>query len=397
MAPKPKSVTAKALQALLTRIGTASSGTKATLQDRFAQDLRRSRLVLHRPEWEDLRPRGRKLRMISIDMGIKNLAFCDAEISYPRKDSLDATMEVLRWEKIDLLSAKLDPQREDTVDMDEYTDPYSSTSLSKTAYWLVKDTILARAPDIILIEKQRWRSGSGSAIQQWTLRVNTLEGMLWAVLQTLYVEGKNENSSSVGSKRKNNYEVFAVDPKRVGQYWLAQYAGRLANSKASTAGSTTRTNEGVEEQENEATPKKKPSRTKAEKKVRIALLRSWLTSTPPSTAPTTHPTTPKISFKISENAASTLQSLVSPSKPTRRKKGTETVTEGVVAADEIGDTEIKKLDDITECFLQAAAWVSWESNRLQLLRVHDTKRGDGTELELDDETMLEMVNEVGEG
>ncbi|KAA8619494.1 dna-binding sap [Pyrenophora tritici-repentis] len=107
MAPKSRTVTAKSLQALLTRIGARSSGTKAVLHQRLRHELHQSRLFIRHPTWQKSRPTtDQKLRIMSIDMGIKNLAFCEAEISWPVKDSLNATMHVLRWEKMDLVGSR---------------------------------------------------------------------------------------------------------------------------------------------------------------------------------------------------------------------------------------------------------------------------------------------------
>ncbi|PWO27696.1 hypothetical protein PtrARCrB10_03725 [Pyrenophora tritici-repentis] len=212
MAPKSRTVTAKSLQALLTRIGARSSGTKAVLHQRLRHELHQSRLFIRHPTWQKSRPTtDQKLRIMSIDMGIKNLAFCEAEISWPVKDSLNATMHVLR------VMGEADD--DDDVDV---VDAYSLNILSKTAYGLVKNTILAASPDVILIEKQRWRSGGGSAVQQWTLRVNTLEGMLWAILQTMYSERLITRNKKAGEDKEKLFNVFGVDPKRVGMYWLGE-------------------------------------------------------------------------------------------------------------------------------------------------------------------------------
>jgi len=393
MVPKSRAVTAKALQALLTRIGAPSSGTKAVLQERFRREIDQSRLFNRHPTWEKSRPTDQKLRIMSIDMGIKNLAFCEAEISYPVKDSLDAAMDVLRWEKINLVPAKddapspvLDPGDlpQNTADADEDVDPYSLNILSRTAYELVKNTVLAGAPDIILIEKQRWRSGGGSAVQQWTLRVNTLEGMMWAILQTIYSERlvtKNKEAKGASEKEKL-YEVFGVDPKRVGNYWLGeQDIERFALAEASSPTKPVPVADTHVEQDEDATsPKKKtPSRSKAEKKAKISLLRAWLSASPASTAGRGSINTPTLSFTISPRAQATQQALCSPRKSPRRKKDHD--------VDEIGPTELKKLDDITDCFLQAAAWASWESNRLQLCEVLEGRKGK----DLDEGVMTEMI------
>ncbi|CAE7192478.1 hypothetical protein CFE70_007008 [Pyrenophora teres f. teres 0-1] len=395
MAPKSRAVTAKSLQALLTRIGAPSSGTKAVLQDRFRHELNQSRLFNRHPKWEKSRPTDQKLRIMSIDMGIKNLAFCEAEISYPVKDSLDATMDVLRWEKINLVPTKDDipspvVESEETTEntRDDDVDPYSLNVLSKTAYGLVKNTILAKSPDIILIEKQRWRSGGGSAVQQWTLRVNTLEGMLWAILQTIYSERlvAQDKKAKRGSEKEKLYEVFGVDPKRVGMYWLGEQdveRGALAEASSPAKPRPAADNRIEQNGDDTPTPKKKPSRSKAEKSAKISLLRKWLSASPASTASRSSTNTPTLSFTISPHAQATQYALCSPKKSPRRRKDDD-------AADEIGPTEMKKLDDITDCFLQAAAWVSWESNRLQLCGVVEEKKkseGEG----LDEGVMGEMV------
>ncbi|KAI8933998.1 hypothetical protein NX059_008768 [Plenodomus lindquistii] len=404
--PKPPAITAKALTSLLSRIGSASSGTKAILHSRFIRDLQTSRLGNSHAVWNanQTPDRNRKLRIMSIDMGIKNLAFCDAEVSYlggerkggnvRKKKDWHATMEVLQWEKIDLVAnardlrhplskasgkAKASEKAAATDDEDEEMDPYSLSVLSETAYQLIRRTILTGAPDIILIEKQRWRSGGGSAVQQWTVRVNTLEGMLWAVLATL--KGEKICMSDADKKASPHtmkpYDVFAVDPKRVGQYWLQQ--------------------DTPEEAEEET---KKVPRSKAEKKAKINILRSWLSANPISTAPTTGATTPTITFKLGTSAERIRKALCSPTKTLRRSKKTkvdkesgEEVDTGVKV-----DTELRKLDDVTDCFLQAAAWVSWELNRLQLLDVQE-RLSEGNEAvnEVDNTVLLEMVKEVGEG
>jgi cruciform cutting endonuclease 1 len=394
MAPKPRAITAKALQTLLVHIGAPSSGTKAVLQERFRRDIGISRLSKDQRTWQTSETASNELRIMSIDMGIKNLAFCEAKVSYPSKNSLDAEMKVLRWEKINLTATISDGDSEaqdvktteqDTESTDGDLDPYSADALSKTAYRLISNTILTGSPDIILIEKQRWRSGGGSAVQQWTLRVNTLEGMLWAVLQTMHAQRLEKGAEA--STTETLYEVFSADPKRVGQYWLTRAAGRLAESDTEAVKSS-------QSNEDEAnTPKKSLSRSKAEKKVKIALLRSWLTATPASTASVTQDTVPGITFSFAPDAEDTRKALLSLSKSKQRKKSKQGSEDGLSTA-AVAGSALKKLDDVTDCFLQAAAWVSWESNRLQLQEVWK-KSADGRVEELTDEVMLEMIEEIG--
>ncbi|EMD97740.1 hypothetical protein COCC4DRAFT_52109 [Bipolaris maydis ATCC 48331] len=399
MATKPRAITVKGLQSLLVRIGLASSGTKAILEGRFRHNFTKPRLFARHPEWEASRPTDQKLRIMSIDMGIKNLAFCEAEVSYPVKDGLNAKMDILRWERVDLASTRhqgaTESSQPDTTRLNdaeaganEEVDPYSLDTLSKTAYKLIKETILSGSPDVILIEKQRWRSGGGSAVQQWTLRVNTLEGMLWAVLETI----QNETDATQTNKEKKNlYDVFAVDPKRVGHYWLGQNDQRLATDEA--------TSSPAKDIQNEAEDQPTLSRSKAEKKAKISLLRSWLTASPPSTSPTVTKSTPPISFVISNHAQPAYRALCFP----RRKKQNSEFKDAESVIGDISGSEMKKLDDVTDCFLQAAAWVSWESNRQQLCDIwRRNVRRDGSLMdenevdlsELNNDRLLEMWDEV---
>ncbi|KAH9881233.1 hypothetical protein J1614_001729 [Plenodomus biglobosus] len=434
--PKTPSITVKALQSLLTRIGSTSSGTKPVLYSRFLRDLSVSR-IRNSHSTSDVQQTGdwnRKLRIVSIDMGIKNLAFCEAEVSYPgcvkgedakeATQGWDAVMEVIRWEKIDLVANARDlrgPAPSGTSkgkaskkgiaieEADEDADPYSLSVLSETAYRLIKSTILSAAPDVILIEKQRWRSGGGSAVQQWTVRVNTLEGMLWAVLATLKGETMHipKGHGETHPHAMKAYEVFAVDPKRVGQYWLQQEAQVAAvdesksvtralksKAKAQKAGNEVETEDEANVEINKA-----PTRSKAEKKAKINMLRSWLSSNSTSTSDITGATTttPTITFKLGPSTQRIRQALCSPTKTVRRRKKSE--EEGDTPAPEavVPEKELRKLDDVTDCFLQAAAWVSWEANRRQLQDVRLRRgAGDGATADVDDAVLLAMVREIGQ-
>jgi cruciform cutting endonuclease 1 len=407
MAKKPRPVTAKALQTLLVRIGSASSGTKGVLHGRLKRDVVRPGLHAQHPDLNARKKgtRDGKLRIFSIDMGIKNLAYCDVEVHYSGGNLMKPQMDIIRWDKLNLVDATRDlrwnqpdttPIEEGTAETDEQMDPYSLPVLSRTACRFVRDIILSAEPDIILIERQRWRSASSTAIQQWTVRVNTVEAMLWAILETISKEGQTHLSSRKGVMERRNYEVFAVDPKRVGQYWLEQHAKAVHGKSALALG----LEDLVDEEDGKGT--NKLPRSKAEKKAKIALLRSWLSAEPASTAQSTPVSAPMISFGFGPDAALAREALCSPkaSKPKKKKKKTKG-SDGEVKASEDGDVKEKdmtKLDDITDCCLQVAAWVAWESNRIQLEKVWVENRDSATgkSLDLDDNILKEMLAVAGE-
>ncbi|KAH6639357.1 mitochondrial resolvase Ydc2 [Boeremia exigua] len=402
MAPKKLAVTSKTLQSLLTRIGSASSGTKNTLFARFQRDVLRPGFphVQLGPGKHQPGDPGQKLRIMSIDMGIKNLAFCDAEISHAalgtgKRQGFDTHMNVLRWKKLDLMNSTYSngggPPQElqeaaDALDAD--LDAFSPSVLSKTAFHLITKEVLSASPDIILIEKQRWRSGGGSAVQQWTLRVNTLEAMLWAVLETLK-QSRAPHRDQAAPIAHHAYLVHAVDPKRVGQYWLGQQARAVLAHDAVQAHDLAPDSD-PDPDLPPATPPKQPSRSKAEKSAKIAILRSWLAHDPMSTRPSTPHSMPRISFTIDAGAASTLAALLPKGKAVRRKKAPK----GAESAGDVPSAaEITKLDDVTDCFLQAAAWVAWEANRRQLLAVSGEE---GAGAGVGEEAILSMVEWCGE-
>lgn len=415
-------MTSKGLQSLLTRIGSASSGTKSALLARFQRAVQRPGFPrCGNANGVKISSTGsQKLRIMSIDMGIKNLAFCDAEVSHATSRSGDrqdfnAHMDILRWKKLDLVESSYSKSNlmssEDGTEADDAEDAgsnlFSPSVLSKTAYHLISKEVLSVNPDIILIEKQRWRSGGGSAVQQWTVRVNTLEAMLWAVLETLR-HSRHSHGDQDPSTEKHGYHVYAVDPKRVGQYWLGQHARALQASDedgsaldvAALSKAAIEPDDADKVAPTTTKPTKKPSRSKAEKSAKIAILRSWLADNTNSTTPSPFSQTPRITFSIAPSAARTRDALLLKTKTPRRRKTSLTAggDKAELPDDDDDDddksvTQIKKLDDITDCFLQAAAWVAWESNRLQLLAVGGRPRG---LVPVDEERILGMIRECGE-
>jgi cruciform cutting endonuclease 1 len=412
MAKKPKPVTAKALQTLLVRIGSASSGTKDVLRERLRRDVPQSHLSVRRSDSQKKEISDRKLRIVSIDMGIKNLAYCDASVDYFDGSLMAPKIDIIGWNKVNLIDAtrdlrweRPDPSLVDeetaeaNEDAEEEVDPYSLSVLSKTAYRFVRDTILSAEPDIILIERQRWRSSSSTAIQQWTVRVNTVEAMLWAALETILSERQSQPSSKKGATGSRDYQVFAVDPKRVGQYWLVQHAKAVAEERDESMLNLAL--EDLVEDEKESKSTKKLPRSKAEKKAKIALVRKWLSTEPASTAQSTPVSAPLISFTFGPGAEMAREALRPRSrkvaKPRKKKPKTGEDEVKVIEDDGVKERDTMKLDDITDCCLQVAAWVAWESNRIQLENVLVAKQGSAnTPLELDEEVLKEMLEVAGE-
>jgi cruciform cutting endonuclease 1 len=199
---------ATSLRHLLNSIGSKQSGNKAQLAERLGRDLAIPKLSVANDSANKLRAP----RILSIDMGIKNLAYCLGTVDLPKSSSYEGmditkpSLHVSAWERVGVL----EDTEHSTSDNLEENDLYSPAALAPVALRLVRSVFLPLQPTVILIERQRFRSGGAAAVQEWTLRVNTLEAMLWAVLGAM-----REHSAIVKVP-----PVYAVSPSQVASFWV---------------------------------------------------------------------------------------------------------------------------------------------------------------------------------
>jgi cruciform cutting endonuclease 1 len=328
-------------------------------------------------------------------MGIKNLAYCVADVT-PSTRQRSGKIDLLSWRRLDLTEDALEGTLEKNVYSDLTTpaipkdaDPFAPEFLSQTAYWLLSQNLLRYKPDVILIERQRWRSSSSSSIQQWTVRVNSLEAMLWAILTALRAESKLLLAGE-SKKQERMFEVLAVDPKRVGAYWLNEEVPTEspATKKKGKVAEEEDLDEDLEEEDGTSKATKKPSRAKAEKKAKISLLRSWLNTDKPSTSLSADTGVaanevedatrrPAIDFGFQYNKAMINSNtqididaeftrqvfLYATDTPAYRPARAKIAK---AAGIEIRKEDLKKVDDLADCLLQATAYVAWAENRADL-------------------------------
>ena len=438
------------LKSQLTYLGVATSGIKSVLTARLERALRVPRLpstsvmddakdLGHKRETrsEKMRARDEKrrlgdgdaIRILSVDMGIRNLAFCvvDVQMDWKRatpkvkstrktKESktaparaqrepdtsgdrqhatLQADMHVVAWRRIDVAdevnrtigeippTPGADPASDDAAAQAAY----HPSMLSRTAHALLTRTLLPYAPAVILLERQRFRSGGGAAVLEWTVRVNMLEAMLWAVLRTL----QSSCSSQGAAPSDPPWAVEPVSPKAVGAFWVG--GRRLADPDASA--------------DAPGPASERKSTAKAEKKAKIALVRSWLARKSarseqeegdmfeldtPASAPSASPARSSTARSPTHALPGTRlrATLSTAAEPTRtaflraasaagsRRRPASKTTDSVrpSPADDVQahvsaespPESLKKLDDVADCLLQAAAWVAWEGNRRQMTR-----------------------------
>lgn len=299
------------IKPLLTAIGAKTSGTKAQLITQLERELRTPKFAIPHND--------RPTRILSVDMGIKNLAFCVCDV---RKGTADkgVHLEVRQWRRIGVLDVqgKEVPKAND----ENRDDPFGPASLSSAALRLVRDVFWPFKADTVLIERQRFRSGGGSAVLEWTLRVNMLESMIWAIARTLN-----------GNKSQDKPELFPVNPKQVANFWIG---GDVPEGGRTTT-----------------------SKSKIEKKQKIDLVHKWISGDGGDGGGDS------LTLDFVEGAVETKRAFLAAAEGKRvsaiagkRARGAGS-TEGPVV-------RISKLDDLADCLLQAAAWCKWEGNRSAL-------------------------------
>ncbi|KAL3468325.1 T-complex protein 11-domain-containing protein [Aspergillus heterothallicus] len=346
-----------------------------------------------------------EISILSIDMGIRNLAFahlkCDSFAISPlplAKENDEAKIVLNAWRRISLPLSRpftveefgryLDTppaashsayqsgsasesgstpdseaggeaaigkkQKAKPKDLSKEKESFSLPIYAQHAHSIISTLLMRYNPTHILIERQRFRSGGGAAVQEWSLRVGVFEGMLWAVLGSLRAQAQARFQGALGrdgdrggGEREEERSgpawpmVISIEPGRVGRYWLPH--GALAAETAIA----------------DAKPKKK-SKSREGKKVKIDLVGSWLESK---------------TFTIGEDGVEPwvngYMSKWKKEKPARTKtKSKLRRREGsAVDGDEWGgkdDTlgvDIGKLDDLADCVVQGVTWLEWEEMR----------------------------------
>ena len=312
--------TSAQLSTLARAIGINSSGTKPILTTQLLDHLPQS--ILKKPRGAVLEP----CRILSIDMGIRNLAYCCLVLPHiGRWRAPDIGKPVLQhWTRVaiaveasqpkraeNLVSNKRKEQLSGKVTTSNPKEAFDPATYSQYAYDLVTTLLTELEPTHILIERQRFRSMGGSAVQEWTLRVNMFEAMIYAVLKTFSERGVWQGT------------VYPIAPSKVSNFWITNKQGTL----------------------NER-PGSKSAKTKTAK---IDLVTEWLED--------------GRRFELKGAAAQLGEAYLK--KKTRKdsksmvKQMTSSGSEGPVVAQE----SLGKLDDLADCLLQGMAWIKWEENR----------------------------------
>ena len=154
--------------------------------------------------------------IISIDMGIQNLAFAHllAPQLYAGKSRDAHAVSITHlpilgaWERLNVFPVQL---QDGSGEKSAKAGLYNPSRYANAAYRLITSILKKYNPEYILIEQQRFRSSGNSAVAEWTIRVGVFEGMLHAVLQTLREENKGKSRLPA---------VASISPARTVHFWL---------------------------------------------------------------------------------------------------------------------------------------------------------------------------------
>jgi cruciform cutting endonuclease 1 len=334
-APSPLDLTLSELQELARTLGVSQTAPKSALIARLQDALRN-----HAAPPQDA-------RILSIDLGIRNLAY--ALLSPPQKtqsntkgrlqdDTAIVPVPVVHaWNRIDLRYLSTQGLDHESLPTQDFTPP----SLSALALNLVRTHLLPLNPTHILIEKQRFRSAGGSAVLEWTVRVNSLESMLYAIFATFKSLGHFQGV------------VIPVDPRRVGPFLLESDGnGAVPKIVLTEVGSGKKrakkavTRDGVV---------KSVKGGKENKKAKIALVGEWLKD--------------GRGVHFDGEAEVMKRAFLTRWLPKEKKSKADKEAE---AGDE---RVIEKLDDVADCLLQGVAWLKWEENKGMLVKELGDKSG----------------------
>jgi cruciform cutting endonuclease 1 len=217
--PWLESLTLDKLQRLAVLIGAPCSGTK-TVRIAGIREAIAKAASYEKPSTG--------LSLLSIDMGIRNLAF--THIKAPAITDLEGSSQygkpkIEAWQRLSVSNSQELPADMDSGKAGVWGEGDGLGSLSPQlakarkesfepidfathAYKFIDHMLRKYNPNQILIERQRFRTGGQSAVQEWTIRVGVFEGMLYAVLRALAEE------------RKLHLQVEPMQPARVNKSWL---------------------------------------------------------------------------------------------------------------------------------------------------------------------------------
>ncbi|KAL8877846.1 MAG: hypothetical protein Q9192_008584 [Flavoplaca navasiana] len=321
----------KQLEAIARATGINSSGTKSVLishiQEGLSQPHNNSHNVASSKPPQQKQQGHDEYKIFSIDMGIRNLAYCQLVLPltwlHPQNSSKaepkPITPTLKHWCRIDV-SSPSDPFSitTTTANKPRLKESFTPAIYAPHAHIFLTTHILPHNPTHILIERQRFRSMGGSAVQEWTLRVNMFEAMLYAILQTYSTEGKWGG------------EVVPVLPSKVVKYWLDVGEDDVVGEVIDMGDEKTVKKNGEGKRTSLGTEKSKARK--------MGIVRDMVQNG---------------SEIVLQGQAKKMGNMVI-GKPEGKKRADK-------------GKGLGKFDDLADCLLQGLAWVKWEENKRLVL------------------------------
>ncbi|KAL2013817.1 hypothetical protein VTN00DRAFT_1342 [Thermoascus crustaceus] len=237
---------------------------------------------------------------------------------------------------------------------------FSPALYASHAYTLITSLITTYNPTHILIERQRFRSGGGAVVQEWTLRVGVFEGMLYAVLHTLARERARQGQDG----RVPQIVVQSIEPQRVARYWMKMMPEVVSESLKKTQKSA----------KNKKEKKKNRLNSTETKKAKIDVVGNWLSaSKKEAAAAAANEESSSKAVKVDIGSDAAMREVVNAylrkwegksnkNKTKDKKKNSSTESEEATAVD------IGKVDDLADCLLQGVTWLDWQVMRGKIAR-----------------------------
>ncbi|ODV94106.1 hypothetical protein PACTADRAFT_76741 [Pachysolen tannophilus NRRL Y-2460] len=345
------------------QISTAAS--KARLIENVASSLETKSLIFN--PLKSVKNNGHgddNFKILSIDMGIKHFAYC--KISIKKSQSFKGKPVIDEWNKMNLINWSSSVIPSGATGTLEFT-PLNYSKLSNE---LIFELIYSNGynPDLILIERQRFRTMGNSNVLENILKSNILENMLFSSLTTL-----NRYDST-----KFQSLLVSSSPLTMTNYWV--------NYK------TMAVNNGKKIDENINSP---PNNAENSKKIRIKLVSNWITNNINKDFDRT-PITLNNKNLEKETATSNihLQKILDIKSDSRKlyefmnflKKPHSSITNASNSNSRVVQKllEKEKGDDLADCLLHGLSWFNFEKNKDT---IYKTLTGDPASL-------IEVLNQI---
>ncbi|KAL1996989.1 hypothetical protein VTN49DRAFT_7854 [Thermomyces lanuginosus] len=340
---------ASTLKSIAQATGLKCSGTKQVLLGRIRQNLSNAPSFLDKVKEKGNDDKasgsGKRVSVLSVDLGIRNLAFSHLIVSGTTDGELKKPegigVKLNAWRRISLAKSA-----SGSASASEEDETYSPSVYAEKAYALLTELLSTYKPDYILLERQRFRSAGSAAVQEWTLRVGMLEAMLYATLHTM------QRSAAVPLARY--VVVQGIDPGRVAAYWTAD--GPEGGSEESRVRSKGR-------------QRKKSAREGKQRK--IGIVAQWLLASDPSRWERLETNT-IITEKRPPVGGEGLSLFV----PQQREDPEVANLAHAFIEKHMGvrgprareGSVIGKMDDLADCLLQGITWIEWQIRKEKIAR-----------------------------